>query len=225
MSYYDDIQNRNRQYQRDDEEDYGSEAGRNRGWRNRSFGRGNRDRDYGRMSNAGYGQGQDYGNRSYRNQGYDSDYDAQYSGSSSGRDYGYGDDYNDQTSGGGYRGSYRYGTSTGRGQQNQGRYYGRGPQGYSRSDENIREDVNERLTYHGDIDATNIQVKVENGEVTLEGKVADRQQKRMAEDAAEQVRGVNDVHNRLTIDKNLLEQIGDALNLTGDSGNNQRNNR
>ncbi|MCZ7573654.1 MAG: BON domain-containing protein [Ardenticatenaceae bacterium] len=81
----------------------------------------------------------------------------------------------------------------------QGPYAGRGPRGYQRSDERIREDVNERLTQHGQIDATEINVTVNNGEVTLEGTVDSRQAKRMAEDTAESVMGVRDVHNRLQV--------------------------
>ncbi|GAB4510823.1 MAG: hypothetical protein OHK0046_08070 [Anaerolineae bacterium] len=101
----------------------------------------------------------------------------------------------------------------------EGPYYGHGPEGYQRSDERIREDVNERLMYHGGVNARKIQVKVENGEVTLEGQVGERRQKRMAEDAAEQVRGVKDVHNRLTVDESLLDQIRQGWNnLTGNNG-------
>jgi len=49
------------------------------------------------------------------------------------------------------------------------------------------------------VDATNIQVNVQGGEVTLEGTVSDRNQKRMAEEVAEQIQGVNDVQNRLRV--------------------------
>ena len=76
-------------------------------------------------------------------------------------------------------------------------FRGRGPKNYRRSDERIREEVNERLTDHPRIDATDIEVQVENGEVTLDGTVADRNQKRLAEDIADDCRGVIDVHNRL----------------------------
>ncbi len=44
---------------------------------------------------------------------------------------------------------------------------GKGPKGYTRSDERIREDVNERLTDDGMIDASEIEVDVKNGEVLL----------------------------------------------------------
>ena len=42
---------------------------------------------------------------------------------------------------------------------------------------------------------------MKEGEVTLTGTVADRASKRHAETAVEHVRGVVDVHNRLTIRK------------------------
>ena len=45
---------------------------------------------------------------------------------------------------------------------------GRGPRGYRRSNERITEDVHDRLTDDPWIDASNIQVKVENGEVAFE---------------------------------------------------------
>lgn len=52
-----------------------------------------------------------------------------------------------------------------------GGYCGRGPRGYRRSDERIREDVNERLLLDTELDATNIEVEVREGEVTLAGTV------------------------------------------------------
>lgn len=78
-----------------------------------------------------------------------------------------------------------------------GPFAGKGPRGYRRSDERIMEDVCERLTQHGQIDASDIEVEVHNGEVTLKGTVRDRRMKRMADDIADSVFGVNDVHNQL----------------------------
>lgn len=78
-------------------------------------------------------------------------------------------------------------------------YRGRGPKNWRRSDEAIRELVNERLTDHDEVDATDIEVSVENAEVTLTGIVASRREKRVAEDVAWSCGGVHDVHNRLTI--------------------------
>jgi hypothetical protein len=82
-----------------------------------------------------------------------------------------------------------------------GPYRGVGPKGYQRSDERISEDICELLTIHGNIDASDIDVNVQNGEVTLEGTVPNRPMKRLAEDVAESVSGVKDVHNRLHINR------------------------
>src|SRR5579884_2129826 len=46
-----------------------------------------------------------------------------------------------------------------------GMYAGRGPRNYKRSDERIQEDVNEQLTLHPGIDATDIEVSVHEGDV------------------------------------------------------------
>jgi BON domain-containing protein len=81
----------------------------------------------------------------------------------------------------------------------EGPYRGRGPKGYRRSDERIHEEICDRLTAHGAIDATGIEVHVDTGEVTLEGTVPDRRTKRLAEAVADTVRGVVDVHNRLRL--------------------------
>jgi osmotically-inducible protein OsmY len=78
----------------------------------------------------------------------------------------------------------------------QGRFSGRGPKGYCRSDERIQEEINDQLTQHGDIDATEIMVKVSGGVVTLTGTVEYRNAKRMAEDVAESVSGVQ-VQNQI----------------------------
>jgi hypothetical protein len=78
-----------------------------------------------------------------------------------------------------------------------GPFTGRGPRGYQRSDDRIREDICDRLTRHGRLDATDIHITVNNGEVTLDGIVDTREAKRMAEDVAESVDGVRDVVNHL----------------------------
>ena len=74
---------------------------------------------------------------------------------------------------------------------------GRGPTGYRRSDARITEDINDRLTEDAYIDASEVQVRVENGEVTLDGTVDDRRAKRRAEDNAEAISGVTHVQNNL----------------------------
>ena len=76
---------------------------------------------------------------------------------------------------------------------------GRGPKGYRRSDERIKEDVNDRLSDDYYLDASEIEVSVQNTEVTLTGTVNNRNDKRRAEDLAESVSGVTNVENRLRV--------------------------
>lgn len=80
-----------------------------------------------------------------------------------------------------------------------GSHRGRGPKGYRRRDERIHEDVCERLMHDRFIDASEIEVLVENGEVTLRGHVASRGLKYRVEDLAESVSGVAQVRNELKI--------------------------
>lgn len=95
---------------------------------------------------------------------------------------------------------------------------GRGPKGYRRSDERIKEDVNDRLS-EGYIDASEITVMVEGGEVTLTGTVNSRHDKRRAEDIAEYVSGVQNVENRLRVkDTHYATSTGTGTGLTGTSG-------
>jgi len=92
-----------------------------------------------------------------------------------------------------------------------GGHRGKGPQNWQRSDERIRESVNEALADHDHIDATHIQVTVKDGEVTLSGFVGDRRTKRLAEDCVEQISGVKEVQNQLRIhsdDNRLASRTG-----------------
>jgi osmotically-inducible protein OsmY len=93
---------------------------------------------------------------------------------------------------------------------------GKGPKGYVRSDERIREDVCDRLSEDDDVDASDITVTVKAGEVTLEGTVVDRHAKHRAEDITESVSGVRDVTNRLRARKGLFQEIGDKLTGEGE---------
>lgn len=83
--------------------------------------------------------------------------------------------------------------------QKAGQYRGKGPKGYTRSDERIHEDVCDRLSDDDYLDATDIDVKVENGEVILSGTVHDREQKHRAEDIVERISGVRDVENHIKV--------------------------
>ena len=80
-----------------------------------------------------------------------------------------------------------------------GPYVGRGPRGYRRSDERIREDVCERFTAHGELDPSDVEVNVRGGEVMLSGTVSTRAQKRLAEDIVDAIFGVTEVHNHLRV--------------------------
>ncbi|MBX3221940.1 MAG: BON domain-containing protein [Labilithrix sp.] len=68
-----------------------------------------------------------------------------------------------------------------------------------RSDARILDDVSDALRERRDLDASDIDVRVERGEVTLEGTVTDLRSKRAAAEVVEVVAGVRAVHNRLTI--------------------------
>jgi osmotically-inducible protein OsmY len=80
-----------------------------------------------------------------------------------------------------------------------GEHRGRGPKNYTRSDERIREDINDRLSDDAWLDASEIDVQVSSCEVTLTGTVNSRDDKRRAEDLAEQVSGVRHVQNNLRV--------------------------
>jgi hypothetical protein len=82
-----------------------------------------------------------------------------------------------------------------------GAHRGRGPKGYRRSDERIREDVSDRLTDDSWLDANGIEVAVSDAEVTLSGTVRSREDKKRAEALAESVSGVDNVQNNLRIDR------------------------
>jgi osmotically-inducible protein OsmY len=84
-----------------------------------------------------------------------------------------------------------------------GMYAGRGPRGYRRSDERIREDINDHLTDDWYVDASDVEVTVNNGMVTITGRVDNRDEKRRAEDIAECVSGVKDVSNQLRVERNI----------------------
>jgi hypothetical protein len=91
----------------------------------------------------------------------------------------------------------------------QGRYSGVGPKGYKRSPERLKEQVCDRLEENGELDASEIEVKMEqDGTVTLTGSVENRYMKRIAEDIAGSVTGVSDVSNQLKVRSRNGEQGG-----------------
>ncbi|WP_146038783.1 BON domain-containing protein, partial [Paracoccus sp. SY] len=96
---------------------------------------------------------------------------------------------------------------------------GRGPRNYSRSDDRIREDVSDRLSDDRHIDASDIEVSVSGGEVTLDGTVDSRSAKRRAEDLAESCSGVKHVQNNLRVrDRQMSGGYSGATSGSGSTG-------
>lgn len=173
----------------------------NRGYYNRGFygsdyDRGYYNRGYSRYDQGDYGRGGSYGSNWGRGSG-------SYGGYNPGAYGGYGpDDYSSEQ----FNPDWDYIEWTSY-YFVPGPFVGVGPENYRRSDQRILEDVADRLTFNGQINAANLTLSVDNGEVNLEGKVDSRQAKRLAERIAESVPGVRDVCNNLHVDKHLGEQL------------------
>jgi osmotically-inducible protein OsmY len=98
-------------------------------------------------------------------------------------------------------------------------YAGRGPKGYKRADERIREDVCELLTRSEYLDASNIEVTVRDGTVMLSGSVQDRRSKRMAEDLSQDISGVTDVQNQIRVESSGSTTTGGVQVAPGSQTN------
>jgi len=144
-----------------------------------------------------YGRGQSYGGQSYGSQS------QSYGGQSGGQSYG-GRDRNWMERTGDRMASW-FNDDDDR-ERTTGQFRGRGPKGYRRSDERIREDVCDRLSDDPMLDASEIEVRVQNGEVTLEGSVSDRQDKRRAETLVESCSGVDHVQNNIRVQQQSYGQ-------------------
>jgi osmotically-inducible protein OsmY len=209
-----------RQYgsqQYDSQQQYGSQQQYDRygasqgGFGGPSYGSQNFQRNMGgRGTQSGYGASRggggmnEYGTPGYETAGYDSELG--YSGQSmSGR--GYGSEYRSGSSSG--YGSGGYGSSSGYQLGSQQRdsgyqqrsYRGLGPQNYQRADDRIRDDVHEKLTESDEIDARNIMVDVNQGNVTLTGTVPERRMRYAAEDLVEGCMGVSNINNQLKVQR------------------------
>jgi hypothetical protein len=155
------------------------------------------DRDRGGENYGGSGSNPFYGDHPLMRAG--STYDSSYFGSKSGlpttpwRGEADNEDFDELVYGG------RSPDADAMGQPVRGQHRGRGPRGYRRSDERIKEDVCQCLTDDHHIDATNIEVAVNDREVVLSGTVSSRMQKRHAEDLIERLSGVRDVINGLRV--------------------------
>jgi hypothetical protein len=86
------------------------------------------------------------------------------------------------------------------------RAFQRPPRNYKRSDELIRDEICKRLALTPEIDATDVEVIVRDGEVTLRGNVDDRFEKRMVEDIIECTFGVRDLLNEIRVGTRQTDQ-------------------
>jgi len=160
----------------------------------------------GRYANRGMRGSGNYGDE--YGSGYGSAYRSGYSGNE-GRNYGYGDmrrgredrDWWDRT-----KDEVKSWTGDDDAERRRemdkrmaGMHRGKGPRGYSRSDDRIKEDVCERLSDDSYVDASDIDIRVDGSEVVLSGTVNSREEKRRAEDIAESISGVRNVENRLKV--------------------------
>jgi len=91
----------------------------------------------------------------------------------------------------------------------QGNHRGKGPRNYVRSDERIKEDINDRLYDDAFVDATDIEVAVTSGDVVLTGSVDSRMAKRRAEDICDAVSGVKNIENRIKVTQANQSSYGD----------------
>ena len=91
----------------------------------------------------------------------------------------------------------------------------RGPKGWERSDERIKEDLCERLSQSDDVDPSEITVEVHQGVVTLDGTVIDRWMRYTLEDLADSVSGVKDVQNNVRLAR---EDQGSSQSGTSSTG-------
>jgi osmotically-inducible protein OsmY len=126
---------------------------------------------------------------------------------------GYGS-YDDQNYGDQNYGDQNYGTM-GRDSNfsdvNRADFSGRGPKNWRRSDDRIREDICETLERNPRVDASEIEVDVKDGIVTLRGAVDNRRTKRYAEECIETCSGVKDVRNELSVDQSFWERAKQAI--------------
>ncbi|MBP0628764.1 BON domain-containing protein [Cupriavidus sp. AcVe19-1a] len=74
-----------------------------------------------------------------------------------------------------------------------------GPRGYQRSDDRIRDQICERLSYARGVDVSDVSVDVKEGVVSLTGSVRERGQKYYIEDLADGTYGVKEVNNDIRV--------------------------
>ncbi|WP_437667503.1 BON domain-containing protein [Sorangium sp. So ce1182] len=70
----------------------------------------------------------------------------------------------------------------------------------------MREDICDQISEHPDLDASDVEVKVQNGEVVLSGTVRERRFKHQLESLAERISGVTDVRNEIRMYREQQQQ-------------------
>jgi len=76
----------------------------------------------------------------------------------------------------------------------------RGPKGWRRADDRILDELAEAIARSG-VDASEVELHVEGGVVRLTGTVAHREDRRMIEDLASDIDGVEEVEGRIRVRK------------------------
>jgi osmotically-inducible protein OsmY len=109
----------------------------------------------------------------------------------------------------------------GRGRGLLSRLFGRGPKGYKRSDDRIKEDICEQLWRSDAIDSSEVTVMVSEGVVTLSGTVPERWMRHELENVADETMGVKDIDNNIRIQRqseDTRQETGSAARGTSGAG-------
>jgi osmotically-inducible protein OsmY len=182
---------------------YGNRENINREYGPHQYGR-DYEQDRYRAANSGYGQSDE--NRGFGSAGneFSSDYGRPHNNESRNR---YGGDTRNY--GNANQGSFdrdwwdrtkdEVSSWFGGGRNEEGPHRGKGPKGYQRSEQRIKEDVCERLSEDPYVDASNIEIDIQNNEVVLSGSIDSKEAKRRVEDIVESVSGVSNVQNHLRV--------------------------
>lgn len=90
-----------------------------------------------------------------------------------------------------------------------------GPRGYQRTDERIRDQICERLSYARGVDIRDVSVDVKDSVVTLSGTVKNRSQKYYVEDLADATYGVSEVNNDIRVRRDADTSLSGTGEATG----------
>ena len=186
----------------------------NQGW-DQTYGNSYDNDDSNRFRNTGYrersGMTRSNSNRNYGNRG---DHDRNYGNAGYDRDRGWWDRTRDEV-------SSWFGDDDAERRRDMdkkaGPHKGKGPKDYRRSEDRIREDVCYRLADDDMVDASDINVEIKDNEVILTGTVTSREEKRRAEDLVESVYGVQNVENRIRVNKDHDSRFERYTGTTSDA--------